>query len=76
MIIQVLGTGCPKCQTLERNVREAVSRLGLSVSVEKVSEVDRIIEMGVMMTPALAIDGVVKRTGKVLSVEEVLELLK
>ncbi|MEW6565416.1 MAG: thioredoxin family protein [Spirochaetota bacterium] len=75
MKIQILGTGCAKCQLLEKNAREAVAELGLAAEIEKVTNVDDIMEMGVMMTPALAIDGDVKVVGKVLSKESIKELL-
>ncbi|HON14543.1 MAG TPA: thioredoxin family protein [Treponema sp.] len=75
MKIQILGTGCAKCQLLEKNAREAAAELGLAAEIEKVSNVDDIMEMGVMMTPALAIDGDVKAVGKVLSKESIKELL-
>ncbi len=71
MKIQVLGSGCPKCKLLEQHAREAVAELGLSVEIEKVTDTDAIMEMGVMMTPALAIDGVVKSVGKVLTKDQV-----
>jgi len=76
MNIQILGTGCPKCQALERNAREALEKSGVSAEVVKVSDMDDIMEMGVMMTPALAIDGDVKKVGKVLSVDEISAILK
>jgi small redox-active disulfide protein 2 len=76
MKIQILGTGCAKCQLLEKNAREAVSELGLAAEIEKVTNVDDIMEMGVMMTPALAIDGDVKVVGKVLSKDSIKELLE
>ncbi|NLJ10329.1 thioredoxin family protein [Gracilinema caldarium] len=75
MKIQILGTGCAKCQLLEKNAREAVAELGLAAEIEKVTNVDDIMEMGVMMTPALAIDGDVKVVGKVLSKDSIKELL-
>lgn len=71
MKIQVLGSGCPKCKLLEQHTREAVAELGLSVEIEKVTDTDAIMEMGVMMTPALAIDGVVRSVGKVLTKDQV-----
>ena len=55
--IQVLGTGCPKCQKLEENARAAIQELGLDIAVEKVTDIAQIARMGVMMTPALAVDG-------------------
>jgi small redox-active disulfide protein 2 len=76
MKLQILGTGCVKCQKLEENTKAAVQALGLQAVVEKVTDVDQIMNMGVMFTPALAVDGVVKSSGKVLSKEQVAELLK
>lgn len=76
MKIQILGMGCPKCNMLEKNARDAAAQLGLGAEFEKVSDTDRIMEMGVMMTPALAIDGEVKSVGKVLTVEQISGLLK
>lgn len=76
MTIQILGPGCPNCQNLEKNAREAAARLGLEASFEKVTDSDRIVEMGVMRTPGLAIDGEVKKFGKVFSAEEIAEVLK
>jgi small redox-active disulfide protein 2 len=75
MKIQILGTGCPKCKKLEENARSAVLELGLDVEVEKVSEINEIMSFGVMITPSLAVDGNVKSSGKVLSVEEIKGLL-
>jgi small redox-active disulfide protein 2 len=75
MKIQILGTGCPKCRKLEENARSAVLELGLDVEVEKVSEINEIMSFGVMITPSLAVDGNVKSSGKVLSVEEIKGLL-
>lgn len=76
MKIQILGTGCAKCNALERNAKEAISKAGVAADIEKVSDLDKIMEMGVMMTPALAIDGSVKKAGKVMTVEEIAELIK
>lgn len=76
MKIQILGTGCPKCKKLEENARAAVQALGAGFEVEKVSDINDIMSFGVMVTPALAVDGDVKSTGKVLSVEEIASLLK
>ena len=75
MKIQVLGTGCAKCKALEKNAREAVSNLGVDAEVVKVEDPDDIIDMGVMMTPALGIDGDIKLTGKVATVEEIEALI-
>lgn len=71
MTITVYGTGCPKCQTTERNALQAVEELGLQVTVEHVREPLEIAKAGVMFTPALAIDGVVRCKGKVPSPAEV-----
>lgn len=75
MKVQVLGTGCPKCRALIRNAEEAIRELGVDVEVEKVETVARIMAMGVMMTPAIAVDGVVKASGRVLSADQVKEAL-
>jgi len=75
MKIQVLGSGCPKCKLLEQHVREAISELGIEADVLKVTDSDAIMEMGVMMTPALAIDGEVKSVGKVLTKEQVMAFI-
>ena len=71
MKIQILGSGCTKCKLLEQHTREAVAELGIQVEIEKVTDIEAIIEMGVMMTPALAIDGVVKSVGRVLTKDQV-----
>lgn len=76
MKIQVLGTGCPKCKKLTENVQKAIEELGLNHQVEKVEDIDEIVNMGVMITPALAIDGIVRSSGKLLSVEEIKSLIK
>ena len=74
--IQVMGTSCPKCRKLKGRVDSVLSELGLDCDVEKVSDIKDIMALGVMMTPALAIDGEVKSTGKLLSVDEIKELLE
>lgn len=73
--IQILGTGCPKCKQLERNAQAAAQALGLECQIVKVSDVNEIMNFGVMMTPALAVDGIVKAVGKVLSVDGIKKLL-
>lgn len=70
MKIAVLGTGCAKCQKLEASVRQAVEELGVEAEIEKVQDLAAITSYGVMMTPALAIDGQVKIVGKVPSVAD------
>lgn len=74
--IQVLGTGCPKCKLLTANAEAAVKALGVDATVEKVEKIADIMKFGVMMTPALVLDGQVKSAGKVLSTEEIGKLLE
>lgn len=76
MRIEILGTGCAKCHQLAANARAAVAELGLNCAIEEVREINRILGYGVMLTPALVLDGQVKSMGKVLSVREVRELLR
>ncbi len=76
MKIQILGTGCPKCKTLMANAEEAVKALGVEAQFEKVDKIADIMKFGVMMTPALAIDGIVKSVGKVLSADEIKKYLE
>jgi len=75
MTIQILGSGCPKCRLLEEHAREAVAELGIQAEFQKVQKIDEIMAMGVMMTPALAVDGQVKSSGRVLTKEQVKALL-
>lgn len=75
MKIQVLGTGCPKCRKLEKLAREAADSLGLEYTLQKVDDVGAIVAMGVMNTPALAVDGEVVLAGRVPSAGEIEELL-
>jgi small redox-active disulfide protein 2 len=74
-LVQVLGPGCAKCTKLKENAELAVAELGIEASVEKIEDINVITGFGVMMTPALAIDGEVKSVGKVLSSEEIQKLL-
>ena len=76
MKIQVLGTGCAKCKLLAEQTERAVRELGLAAEVEKVTEINEILDFGVMMTPALVIDGEVKVTGKVPAIDELKDMLK
>jgi small redox-active disulfide protein 2 len=75
MVIKILGTGCPKCKQLEANAIKAVEASGISASVEKVSDLNKIMDYGVMMTPALVIDEVVKSAGKVLTADEIKKII-
>ncbi len=70
-LIQVLGTGCPKCEKLKKNAEEAVKSSGTEALVEKITDIGQITAFGVMMTPALAVDGEVKSVGRVLSPEDI-----
>ncbi|MBN2584501.1 MAG: TM0996/MTH895 family glutaredoxin-like protein [Planctomycetes bacterium] len=74
--LQVLGTGCPKCKKLAETAEAAAKALGLEYTLEKITDINEIMAFGVMMTPALAVDGVVKVVGKVPDVEAVKGLLK
>ncbi len=76
MKIQVLGTGCAKCKLLAEQTERAVRELGLDAKVEKVTEINEILDFGVMMTPALAIDGEVKVVGKIPAIDELKQMLK
>jgi small redox-active disulfide protein 2 len=73
--LQILGTGCPKCQKLTEHTEAAAKELGLQYELEKVKDIAQIMAFGVMTTPALAVDGVVKSSGKVLSPAEIKKLL-
>ena len=76
MKIQILGIGCPKCKQTEANAKEAIKNLGLDAEVEKITDVNEITDFGVMSTPALAVDGAAKFSGKIPSVKEIEEVLK
>ncbi len=71
MKLQILGTGCPKCKKLAENAEAAVKDLGAECDIEKVTDINEIMKFGVMMTPALAIDGQVKVVGKVATPDEI-----
>lgn len=73
--VQVLGSGCAKCEQLKHNAEEAVKQSGAEASVEKITGINEITAFGVMATPALAIDGEVKVVGKVASTDEIKRLL-
>ena len=75
-LVQILGTGCAKCEKLKHNAEEAVKQSGVEAMVEKVTDINVITGFGVMMTPALAIDGEVKLVGKVASPEEIQKFLQ
>jgi len=73
--LQILGTGCPKCKKLTENAETAAKELGIEYEVEMVTDINDIMNFGIMMTPALAVDGEVKTVGKVPSVEEIKKML-
>ncbi len=75
-LLQVLGTGCPKCRKLEELTRQAASEINLECEVLKISEISAIMSMGVMITPALAVDGVVKVSGRVPSLDELKRIIQ
>ena len=74
--IQILGTGCPKCRKLAETAEAAARELGLDYELEKVTDLNRIADFGVMFTPALAVDGEVKLAGKVPSSADLKKLLQ
>ncbi|MCT7538908.1 thioredoxin family protein [Aliarcobacter cryaerophilus] len=76
MKIEILGTGCTKCKALEEAVKKAVAQIGGFHEVKKVEDIVEIMNYGVMSTPALVVDGVVKSAGKLLSIDEIINLLK
>jgi len=73
--IRILGTGCPRCHKLEEETRNAAAELGLACNIEKVTNLQDIMSYGVMMTPALVVDGEVKVVGKVPAREDIKKLL-
>ena len=76
MKIEILGTGCPKCKQLEENARKAVEEMKITADIKKVTDLNEIIDYGVMSTPAIAVDGKIKAYGKVSDKEEIKEWLK
>jgi small redox-active disulfide protein 2 len=76
MKIEVLGTGCPKCMSVEQNVKKALAELAVEADVEKVTDIQQIIQKGVLSTPALVIDGKLVLQGKSPTVEQLKELIK
>jgi small redox-active disulfide protein 2 len=73
--LQILGTGCPKCKMLAELTEAAAKDLGIEYKIEKVTDINEIMKFGVMMTPALAVDGQVKVVGKVPSQDEIIKML-
>ena len=75
-VIKILGTGCMKCEKLELSARKAAEELGIEFSIEKVKDLNKIMDYGVMMTPALVVDDEVKSVGKILDPDEIKKYLK
>ena len=71
MKIEILGTGCPKCKKLNELVEKVINKLGVSAEIIKITDINKIIDYGIMVTPALVIDGDVKVVGKIPSKHEV-----
>ncbi|MCX5657907.1 MAG: thioredoxin family protein [Candidatus Omnitrophica bacterium] len=75
MRIEILGMGCPKCKHLTVNIQEAVKELNLQAEIIKITDIGKITEYGVMLTPALLIDGIVVSVGKVLNKDEIKKII-
>ncbi|MFA6048135.1 MAG: thioredoxin family protein [Parcubacteria group bacterium] len=75
MVIKILGSGCPNCQRLEANTKQALAELKIEAQVEKVTEIQDIMSYGVMGTPALVIDEKVETTGRIPDVSEIKTIL-
>lgn len=76
MEIKILGTGCPNCKELERRVRSVLAELGIAASVEKVTDIQRIMEFKIMSTPGLVIDGRVVSSGRIPPAEEIKDWIR
>jgi small redox-active disulfide protein 2 len=74
--IEILGTGCMKCKRLMKNVETAVKEMGIDAEVRKVDDITEIIDRGVMLTPALAVDGEIKVSGRVADIAEIKRILE
>ncbi|MGI6575149.1 MAG: thioredoxin family protein [bacterium] len=76
MKVKVIGPGCKKCQSLEEKVRDIINQLGIRAEVEKVRDLKQIIDYGVLLTPALVIDGEVKVSGRIPNEKEIIDWLQ
>jgi small redox-active disulfide protein 2 len=76
MLIEVLGPGCPKCSSLEQNVKKALQELKMEATVSKITDINAMIERGLLQTPGLVIQGKLVMQGKVLSVEQVKQIIQ
>ena len=75
MLIQILGTGCPKCNKLEEITRKVAEEMKIEYRIEKVSDLNEILRFGVMMTPALVVNGIVKSSGRIPENEDLKKML-
>jgi len=71
MKIEIMGMGCPKCKKATENAETAAKELGIDAEIVKIQDINEIMKRGVMLTPAISIDGEVKSSGKIPSVEEI-----
>ena len=76
MVIKILGSGCPNCQRLEANAKQAIEDLNLDAKIEKITDITEIMNYGIMSTPALVADEKVLSYGRIPDVEEIKQLLK
>ncbi|MDD3858165.1 MAG: thioredoxin family protein [Methanoculleus sp.] len=76
MKVEILGTGCAKCKRLTKNAEAAIKELGIEAELVKVDDITEIMDRGVMLTPALAVDGELKVSGRVADVKEIKEILQ
>ena len=76
MKIEVLGPGCPRCQATEKNVKEAIKQLGLDAEIAKVQDIKEIMKYGILATPGVVVDGKVKVSGKIPTVEDLKALFQ
>ena len=76
MKVQVYGTGCANCVGLEKSVRKAVDELNIDVEIEKIQDMDKIIEAGILSTPAFAVEGEIKSLGRLPSIDEIKKWIK
>jgi len=76
MEVKILGVGCPKCKALEAKVRDVAKENGIEIQVEKITQIDQIMNYGIMMTPGLVVNGKVVSSGKIPTTEQILNWLK
>ena len=76
MKLQILGTGCARCKQLLANAEQAAAKAGGDVEIEKIEDIKEIMKFRVMSTPAIAVDGVVKAAGRILSADEITKLIQ